>query len=128
MYQQILKLVKQGVAKRAPATSLGVFRIGFGLVVFQEVVFLYWFRRLIFDPVPYVDMASPIVDYLLLGWAMVAVLLVLGYRTRFAAVVNYFLWIVFLVFTPMWQDFDGGFDQLMIGSSFLLMFLPTERA
>jgi predicted DCC family thiol-disulfide oxidoreductase YuxK/uncharacterized membrane protein YphA (DoxX/SURF4 family) len=128
MYRQILKLVKQGVAKRAPATGLGVFRIGFGLVVFQEVVFLYWFRRLIFDPVPYVDMASPLVDHLLLGWAMVAVFLVLGYRTRFAAVVNYLLWIVFLVFTSMWQDFDGGFDQLMIGSSFLLMFLPTERA
>ena len=128
MYRQILKLVKQGVAKRAPATGLGVFRIGFGLVVFQEVVFLYWFRHLIFDPVPYVDMASPIIHYLLLGWAMVAVFLVLGYRTRFAAVVNYLLWIVFVVFTPMWQDFDGGFDQLMIGSSFLLMFLPTERA
>jgi predicted DCC family thiol-disulfide oxidoreductase YuxK len=28
----------------------------------------------------------------------------------------------------MWRDFDGGFDQFMIGSSFLLIFLPTERA
>ncbi|MGH8590782.1 MAG: DCC1-like thiol-disulfide oxidoreductase family protein, partial [Gammaproteobacteria bacterium] len=125
---QILRLVKQGVAKRAPATGLAVFRIGFGLVVLQEVVFLYWFRHLIFDPVPYVDMASPVIHFLLLGWAVVAVFLVMGYHTRFAAVVNYLLWIVFVVFTPMWQDFDGGFDQLMIGSSFLLMFLPTERA
>ncbi len=128
MYRQILKLVKQGVSKRAPATGLGVFRIGFGLVVFQEVVFLYWFRHLILDPVPYVDRASPILHFLLLAWAVIAVCLVLGYRTRFAAVVNYLLWIVFVVFTPMWQDFDGGFDQLMIGSSFLLMFLPAERA
>ncbi|MGH8594322.1 MAG: DCC1-like thiol-disulfide oxidoreductase family protein, partial [Gammaproteobacteria bacterium] len=128
VYRQILKLVKQGVAKRAPATGLAVFRIGFGLVILQEVVFLYWFRHLIFDPVPYVDMASPIIHFLLLGWAMVAVFLVLGYRTRFAAVVNYLLWVVFVVFTPMWRDFDGGFDQLMVGSSFLLMFLPAERA
>ncbi len=128
MYRQILKLVEQGIAKRVPATGLAVFRIGFGLVVFQEVLFLYWFRHLIFDPDPYIDPASPIIHYLLLGWAVVALFLVLGYRTRFAAVVNYLLWIVFVVFTPMWQDFDGGFDQLMTGSSFLLMFLPTERA
>ncbi len=128
MYRPILKRVQQGIAKRVSATGLGVFRIGFGLVLLQEVVFLYWFRHLIFDPVPYVEQASPIIHYLLLGWAVVAYFLVLGYRTRCAAVVNYFLWIVFVVFTPMWQDFDGGFDQLMVGSSFLLMFLPTERA
>jgi predicted DCC family thiol-disulfide oxidoreductase YuxK len=28
----------------------------------------------------------------------------------------------------MWQDFDGGFDQLITASSFLLIFLPSERA
>ncbi|MGH8604282.1 MAG: DCC1-like thiol-disulfide oxidoreductase family protein, partial [Gammaproteobacteria bacterium] len=33
-----------------------------------------------------------------------------------------------IVFTPMWQDFDGGFDQLMTATGLLLIFLPTERA
>lgn len=128
MYRKLKTLVEQGLAKQVPAVGLGAFRIGFSLVILQEVIFLFYFRHLIFDPVPFFDRASPILHFFLLLWAAVAVCLVLGYHTRRAAVANYVFWVVFVVFTPMWQDFDGGFDQLMTGSSFLLIFLPTERA
>ncbi|MBP1150770.1 MULTISPECIES: DCC1-like thiol-disulfide oxidoreductase family protein [Methylocaldum] len=128
MYRKLKSLVEQGLAKQVPATGLGAFRIGFSLVILQEIVFLFYFRHLIFDPVPFFDRASPILHFFLLAWICVAACLVVGYHTRRAAVANYVFWVTFVVFTPMWQDFDGGFDQLMTGSSFLLMFLPTERA
>jgi len=128
MYRKLKTWVEQGLAKQVPAIGLGVFRIGFSLVILQEILFLFYFRHLIFDPVPFFDRASPILHFLLLVWAAIAVCLVLGYHTRRAAVANYMFWVTFVVFTPMWQDFDGGFDQLMTGSSFLLIFLPTERA
>jgi predicted DCC family thiol-disulfide oxidoreductase YuxK len=128
MYRTILKFVEKGLKKQVPATGLGAFRIAFGLVALQEIMFLFYFRHLIFDPVPFIDRASPILHFFLLVWMFVAACLSAGYHTRKAALANYLFWVVFVVFTPMWQDFDGGFDQLMTGTSFLLIFLPSERA
>jgi predicted DCC family thiol-disulfide oxidoreductase YuxK len=107
---------------------LGFFRVFFGLVAIQEVVFLLYFRHLIFDPVPFIDRASPILHFFLLVWFIVLLFLIFGLFTRKAALWNYAFWVIFVVFTPMWQDFDGGFDQLMTGVSFLLIFLPSEKA
>lgn len=128
MYQSLLNAVRSGLARPVPAIGLGLFRVSFALVVLGEVLFLYYFRHLIFDPVPYLDLASPSVHLFLVFWTITALFLALGYHTRAAAVLNYAFWLVFTVFTPMWKDFDGGFDQLMLGSSFLLIFLPSERA
>ncbi|MFO1417718.1 MAG: DCC1-like thiol-disulfide oxidoreductase family protein [Methylotetracoccus sp.] len=128
MYRALLNAVQSGLARSVPATGLGIFRCLFALVALQEILFLYHFRHLIFDPLPYIDLASPSVHLFLALWAIAALFLALGYRTRAAAVANYLFWLVFTVFTPMWKDFDGGFDQLMLGSSLLLIFLPSERA
>lgn len=128
MYRLLLQAVQSGLAKQVPATGLGLFRMFFALVALQEILFLYYFRHLIFDPVPYLDPASPSIHLFLIFWAIAALCLALGYRTRGAAVANYLFWLAFTVFTPMWKDFDGGFDPLMLGSSLLLIFLPSERA
>ncbi|ABA58596.1 conserved hypothetical protein [Nitrosococcus oceani ATCC 19707] len=128
MYQKVFSLVKIGLEKQVPALGLGVFRIFLGLVILQEIVFLYYFRHLIFDTIPFIDVASPSIYFFLILWGINTLFLTTGYHTRLAAIVNYFFWVIFTAFTPMWRDFDGGFDQFMIGSSFLLIFLPTERA
>ena len=128
MYRYLLRVVEAGLAEPAPAIGLGAFRIGYGLVALQEIVFLFYFRHLIFDPVPYIDRASPVLHFFLIAWMAIVLCLALGYHARKMAVANYCLWIIFVVFTPMWQDFDGGFDQLMTATGFLLIFLPTERA
>ncbi len=127
MIRLLRELVQQGLRKQVPATGLGVFRILIGLVILQEVFYLLFFRHLIFDRVPFVEQASPVVDLFLFLWAVLAACISLGVHTRLAAVGNYLLWLVFVGFTPMWQDFDGGFDQMMTGISFLLMFLPADR-
>lgn len=128
MIRLLREHIQHGLAKQVPATGLGVFRILVGLIVLQEVFFLLFFRHLIFDRVPFVEQSSPVVDLFLALWAVVAACLALGFYTRLMAVVNYLLWLVFVGFTPMWLDFDGGFDQMMIGISFLLLFLPADRA
>jgi predicted DCC family thiol-disulfide oxidoreductase YuxK len=120
--------IRAGLEKQVPATGLGIFRILFGLVVLQEIVFLIYFRHFIYDPIPFQDQASPVVHLFLGFWAIAAGCITLGYHTRFAAIANYLLWVTFVGFTAMWQDFDGGFDQFMIGSSLFLIFLPADRA
>lgn len=120
-------LIERLTAKEISGLGLGLFRIAFSLVALQEVIFLFYFRHLIFDPIPYLDRASPVIHVLLIAWMAVLVCLALGFHTYRAAIMNYFFWIVFVIFTPMWQDFDGGFDQLMTGTSLLLIFLPSSR-
>ncbi len=128
MFSSLLIALQTRLNQKVSATGLGLFRIGFALVALQEILFLFYFRHLIFDPVPYLDRASPVLHVFLLVWMGLVGCLALGYHTRRVAVANYLFWVIFVVFTPMWQDFDGGFDQLMTASSFLLIFLPSERA
>ncbi|MDD2864832.1 MAG: DCC1-like thiol-disulfide oxidoreductase family protein [Methylococcales bacterium] len=114
--------------KQVPATGLGLFRIGYGLIALQEICFLLYFNHLIFDPIPYLDVEFPMIPAFLGLWAIVAACVTLGYRYQTTMLLNYALWILFVNFTPMQRDFDGGFDTFMIGAGFFLLFMPADRA
>ncbi|BCX82820.1 hypothetical protein MIT9_P2408 [Methylomarinovum caldicuralii] len=125
---RLTDLLQSVLERQVPATGLGAFRIGYGLVALQEILFLIHFRPLIFDELPYLDQGPPMIAFFLPLWALAALGLTLGWHTRLCAAVNYLFWVLFTAFTPMWRDFDGGFDQMMISSGLLLIFLPSERA
>ncbi|MFM8342236.1 MAG: DCC1-like thiol-disulfide oxidoreductase family protein [Methylomonas sp.] len=114
--------------KNAPATGVGLFRMLFGLVTLQEVLFLIFFNHLIFDPIPFLDVEFPMISFFLWLWALVAFSLVIGYRCQQASIANYLFWLIFVNFTPMQRDFDGGFDLFMIGANFFLIFMPLDKA
>ncbi|BCG62402.1 MAG: hypothetical protein methR_P0043 [Methyloprofundus sp.] len=114
--------------RTAPAFVIGIFRILYGIVAFQEILFLLYFNHLIFDPIPYIDVEFPMIPLFLCLWAVVAACLTVGYRSQFAIMANYLFWIIFVNFTPMQRDFDGGFDLFMIGVGFFLIFMPIGRA
>lgn len=114
--------------KQVPATGLGLFRIGYGLITLQEICFLLYFNHLIFDPIPYLDIEFPMISTFLVFWAIIAGCVTLGYRYQSVMLLNYALWILFVNFTPMQRDFDGGFDTFMIGAGFFLLFMPTDKA
>lgn len=124
LYNKILGLFPE----TAPATGVGLFRLLFGLVTLQEVLFLIYFNHLIFDPIPFLDVEFPMIACFLWLWALIALALMLGYRCQQAAVANYIFWLIFVNFTPMQRDFDGGFDLFMTGANACLIFMPMDRA
>jgi predicted DCC family thiol-disulfide oxidoreductase YuxK len=128
MYKFISAKILELHSKQAPVTGIGLFRILYGLVTLQEIIFLLYFNHLIFDPIPYIDVEFPMIPFFLCLWGVIAAFIVLGYRYQFAALCNYLTWIVFVNFTPMQRDFDGGFDLFMIGAGFFLLFMPGDRA
>lgn len=128
MYQFVYRKILFSLSQRVPATGIGLFRLLYGLVTLQEICFLYYFNHLIFDPIPYIDVEFPGIPMFLGLWGLVACCVVVGYRYQFAISANYLLWIVFVNFTPMQRDFDGGFDTFMIGMGFFLLFMPGDRA
>ncbi len=128
----MLSIISQTIAwyhqRTAPAFIVGLFRILYGIVAFQEIIFLLYFHHLIFDPIPYIDVEFPMIPLFLCLWALVAGGVIIGYRSQQAIIANYIFWIVFVNFTPMQRDFDGGFDLFMISVGFFLIFMPIGRA
>ncbi|MGZ4954871.1 MAG: DCC1-like thiol-disulfide oxidoreductase family protein [Methylobacter sp.] len=128
MYKLISTKILELHSKQAPATGIGLFRILYGLITLQEIIFLLYFNHLIFDPIPYIDVEFPMIPFFLCLWAVIAAFVTVGYRYQFAVTCNYIIWIIFVNFTPMQRDFDGGFDLFMIGAGFFLLFMPGDRA
>lgn len=128
MYKFIISQLLRLQAKQVPATGIGIFRVLYGLVALQEIIFLLYFNHLIFDPIPYIDVEFPMIPFFLSLWAIVASFIVVGYRYQFAVISNYIFWVVLVNFTPMQRDFDGGFDSFMTGIGFFLLFMPADRA
>lgn len=128
MYKTLLAKLSELHSKQVPATGIGLFRLFYGLVTLQEIIFLLYFNHLIFDPIPYIDVEFPTIPFFLCLWAVIASFMVVGYRYSFAVISNYIFWIVFVNFTTMQRDFDGGFDIFMIGAGFFLLFMPADRA
>ena len=128
MYSFLQSRITKLYSQSAPATGIGLFRLLFGLVTLQEILFLQFFSHLIFDPIPFLDVEFPMISFFLWLWFFVALCVTVGYRSQQAIIANYLFWIVFVHFTPMQRDFDGGFDLFMIGANFFLIFLPFDKA
>ncbi|MDD5320462.1 MAG: DCC1-like thiol-disulfide oxidoreductase family protein [Methylococcales bacterium] len=128
MYNIIISKITELQSKQAPATGIGLFRLFYGLVTLQEIIFLLYFNHLIFDPIPYIDVEFPMIPFFLCLWGIIAGFIIAGYRYQFAVISNYIFWIVFVNFTTMQRDFDGGFDSFMTGAGFFLLFMPGDRA
>lgn len=128
MYKLLCSKINALYLKQVPATGIGLFRMLFGIVTLQEIFFLIYFNHLIFDPIPFLDVEFPMIVFFLWLWALTAFCLTIGYRSQFVSIANYLFWLLFVNFTPMQRDFDGGFDLFMIGANFFLIFMPIDRA
>lgn len=124
MYKFFHNKINHLYSIQVPATGVGIFRILYGLITFQEIIFLYYFRHLIFDPIPYIDVEYPMIPFFLCLWGVFSIFFTLGYRYQLSAFACYLFWLIFINFTPMQRDFDGGFDTFMIGAGFFLLFMP----
>ena len=128
MYKLFYSKISQLHATQVSSTGLGLFRLIFGLITLQEICFLLYFNHLIFDPIPYLDVEFPMIPFFLCLWGVVAFAILVGFRCQQAIIANYIFWLVFVSFTPMQRDFDGGFDLFMIGANLFMIFLPVGRS
>ena len=103
------------------------FRIAFGSVMIAEIVQMIEFRRLLFDSIPYRD-SHPVLGALLWIWLVSAVFLVLGWKTRLAALLTYALAVTFLGFDAMTRGYEYHHDALIIPALAIFAFLPSGRS
>ena len=80
IYNSLINFILQLQSKQVPATGIGLFRIFYGLITLQEILFLLYFNHLIFDPIPYIDVEFPMIPFFLCLWGIIASFIVIGYR------------------------------------------------
>lgn len=110
--------------KQISGTGLAVFRICYSLVLLYEVITLFYFRHLIFDPVPFLERPDNSWGLVFVVWMLAAACLLTGALTRYAAVFNYALT---LVTFSSFHAFEYHWDYAMVGLNLLLVFAPVSR-
>lgn len=104
--------------------ALAAFRICYSLVLLVEIGQLFYFRRLIFDPIPYIQSSGFNWDVLLLAWLLATLLILAGAFTRIACTFNYACTV--FVITGL-SDFEYHVDCIYATVNFLLVFAPVSR-
>lgn len=115
---------RQVYDKPVDGTGLAVFRIVFSAVLLAEIGQLFYFRHLIFDVIPFVEIGEIGFTAPLLLWMVTLLCLLLGLFTRPAALINYGFCLVF--FASM-KTYGYMMTPIYIGLSLLFLFLPISR-
>lgn len=114
----LFSLIAKSYQKKVDAIGLAVFRLFYAALVCLQVAHILYFQHLIFAH------HSPARILGLWAWLAACVLLMIGYRTRAAAVLNYLLTLVYI---DTQSAFSYDFDKIMTTMNFLLMFIPVSR-
>jgi predicted DCC family thiol-disulfide oxidoreductase YuxK len=110
--------------KKIDGTGLAIFRITYSLVLFAEVLQLYYFRHLIFDKIPYIEPGAINPTIPLFLWMINILFITLGLFTRVSSVCNY---LFSLVFIGNMNSFEYHMFYAYMGVNFLLIFLPVSQ-
>jgi uncharacterized membrane protein YphA (DoxX/SURF4 family)/predicted DCC family thiol-disulfide oxidoreductase YuxK len=108
-----------------PAQGLALFRIFFGIVFFCETAQMFYFRELIFDPIPFIKAAEIDTTIPLIVWSICIFCIIIGAFTRQASLINY---IFTLIFISALHQFEYHIDYSYIAINFLLIFVPSGRS
>lgn len=117
-----LNKLKNAWTKPISATGLGLFRIVYGIVLWAEVWQLFQFRHLIFDPIPFLQMAEFSFAWLLMCWLAAIVLLIIGWNTTLVSILNYGFTVVII---GGLTSFEYHLDYVITIVNFLLIFIPV---
>lgn len=116
-----VNLIQKSYYRNVDAAGLAVFRIVYGITLFLQICFISYFQKLIFVA------HTPYAQAGLVFWLGICFLLIIGYKTRLAAVFNYLFTVLILNSLYGENNYVYDYDKIMIAVNFLLMFLPVSR-
>ncbi len=120
----MLNRLEQLYSKKIDGKGLALFRIFFSLVFLAETCQLFYFRHLVFDPIPYLEPSEFLLWPLFVIWFGVILMVILGLFTRVAAIINYLLTVIFL---GAITSFEYHMFYAYLTVNFLFIFLPVAR-
>lgn len=116
--------VRRAYDKQVDARGLAIFRIGYGLLLSLEILFVLYFYPLIFDIVPGVERYEVDFRIVLIAWLGSVLCITVGLFTRAAKVINYLFTLAF--FSTM-EAYEYHMTWSWLLTNFLLLFIPVSR-
>lgn len=110
--------------KKIDGSGLAVFRVLYSIVLLCEISYLFYFRHLIFDEIPFINEAEINFGVPLALWAFIVVLLLFGVFTKFTTILNYLFGLV-LIGTIDTFEYHVYYAYMSI--NFMLMFMPISK-
>lgn len=123
IFRKLYAKVEELYAKNVDATGLAVFRISYGIILLFEIVFLFYFRHLMYDKVPYLVPGELDMTPALILWMLSVLALIFGAATRLATLINYILTVI-LIGTTASFEYHMFYAYLCINT--LLIFMPVS--
>jgi predicted DCC family thiol-disulfide oxidoreductase YuxK len=121
---KIFSFVRRSYDKKIDGTGLAIFRIAYCIVLLCEIAQMYYFRHLIFDPLPFLLLPEIRFSFPIMIWFISVVFLLFGAFTRFFAVLNYLMGLI-LIGTI--GQFEYHVFYAYMGMNFLFIFLPVSQ-
>ncbi|MDP2385472.1 MAG: DCC1-like thiol-disulfide oxidoreductase family protein [Bacteroidota bacterium] len=118
-------MLQKIINNKVSSKGLGIFRILYGLVLLREVLRLREFRELIFDKVPFFEASEISFVYIFYVWIVTVALLIVGYKTRFVAILNYIIGL-FLIGTI--DTYEYHMFYAYMGINFIMIFTPVSES
>src|SRR5947207_554984 len=104
--------------KKVSPVGLAVFRICYSFFLLTEIFQLLYFKALIFDTIPYLQPSPLSIRLILAVWFFFVVLIMIGFFTRIATVVNY-VFILFFANSLVTLGYGDASDYIMRMMGFL---------
>lgn len=118
------KLFNNSYNKQIDGTGLAIFRIAYSIILLCEIMQMFYFRHLIFDKIPYIELPEISSAIPILIWAVSVVFIMVGLFTRTATIINY---IMSLVLIGTINTYEYHVFYAYMGINFLLMFMPISQ-
>jgi len=110
--------------KEIDGTGLALFRIFYSLSLLGEIIHMFYFRHLIFDKIPYLDKAEISFSFPILIWAISVFCLLIGFKTRFASILNYLMGMI-LIGNIASYEYHVFYTYMTV--NFILIFMPVSQ-
>ena len=110
--------------KKIDGTGLAIFRIAYCAVLLCEIAQLFYFRHLVFDKIPYIQVAEIDFAIPISIWFISVLMILFGVYTRFSSIINY---LMSLILIATISSYEYHVFYAYMGVNFLLMFIPVSQ-
>lgn len=110
--------------KQIDGTGLAIFRICYSTILLCEILQMFYFRHLIFDEIPYLNLPEISSAIPIIIWAISVAFVLFGLFTKTATIINY---LMSLILIGTINTFEYHVFYAYMGINFLLMFMPINQ-
>lgn len=121
----MFKTIDRLYDKKISSKGLAIFRILFSINLLFEVLYIFKYRQLYYDSIPFIETSHTDYGLLLFIWMLILVMLTLGIFTRASSILNY-SFILFFLSSTKYNEYH--MDYAYSGISFLMILFPIAKS